>query len=188
MSLVAAVASADTIAAHLLSGQARQQLALDALSGRPISQLAAHNLVSRQFIYQQLQQAQQGLDLAFDPPDQADDLQLLFLAQATGPEVPGAVAVLPQPPCLAAERTSRARRQEPARTAEWSEAGALAGTAGLATFPPVGLSVAVQRRGQHRARLAGATAALRALLVSLATVTRNRLVLNQALGGRTFPP
>lgn len=60
--------------ASLLDAAARQQLALDALAGRPISALAADNCVSRKFVYQQLDRARQGLDLAFDPPDEPDDL------------------------------------------------------------------------------------------------------------------
>src|SRR5262245_50324987 len=51
--------------AALLDGQARQQLALAALSGVPISQIAAEKDVSRKFVYQQLHKAHQGLDLAF---------------------------------------------------------------------------------------------------------------------------
>jgi hypothetical protein len=57
-----------------LDQQARLQLALDALSGVPVAHLAADNLVSRKFVYQQLDRAHQGLDLAFDPPDEPDDL------------------------------------------------------------------------------------------------------------------
>src|SRR5437773_1632702 len=60
--------------AAALPGLARQQLALAALSGVPISQLAADNLVSRKFIYQQLDKAHQGIDLAFDPPASPEDL------------------------------------------------------------------------------------------------------------------
>ena len=60
--------------ASRLGTAARQRLALDALSGRPISALAQEHLVSRKFVYQQLGRARQGLDLAFDPPDEPDDL------------------------------------------------------------------------------------------------------------------
>jgi hypothetical protein len=164
--------------AHLLDPLARRHLALDALGGRPISQLASESLVSRKFVYQQLHKAQAGLDLAFDPPDQADDLQLLFLAQATGPEVPGAVAVLPQPPCLPAERTSRARRQEPARSAEWSGARSLVGTAGLPAFPAGRLKRAV-RLGREPAALAPAPLCAH-FPPRYPTVTLKRLLLNQA--------
>src|SRR5262245_741407 len=60
--------------ASSLSGPARQSLALDALSGVPISRLATDNLVSRKFVYQQLSKAHHGLDLAFDPPASPPDL------------------------------------------------------------------------------------------------------------------
>jgi hypothetical protein len=69
--------------ARQLDPRARQHLALDALGGANISHLAAHNRVSRKFVYLQLHKAQQGLDLAFDPPDQPDDL--LFWLPVTKP-------------------------------------------------------------------------------------------------------
>jgi hypothetical protein len=69
--------------AHLLDPLARRHLALDALGGRPISQLASESLVSRKFVYQQLHKAQAGLDLAFDPAEQPDDL--LFWLPVTKP-------------------------------------------------------------------------------------------------------
>jgi hypothetical protein len=61
-------------AARQLSAQSRQQLALDAIAGVPITQLAAENHVSRKFVYQQLDKAHQGLQLAFDPPQPPEDL------------------------------------------------------------------------------------------------------------------
>lgn len=57
-----------------LPGQARQQLALAALGGVPVSQLAAEHHVSRKFVYQQLHKAHQGLHRAFDPPASPQDL------------------------------------------------------------------------------------------------------------------
>jgi hypothetical protein len=69
--------------AKSLDPLARQHLALDALGGANISHLAAQHRVSRKFVYQQLHKAQQGLDLAFDPPDQPDDL--LFWLPVTKP-------------------------------------------------------------------------------------------------------
>ncbi len=52
----------------------RQQLALDALNGQPIADLARHYDVSRPFIYQQVDKAQQALQQAFDPPPEANDV------------------------------------------------------------------------------------------------------------------
>ena len=69
--------------AALLGASARLRLALDALSGLPISQLAADNLVSRKFVYQQLHRAQAGLQMAFEPPDEPDGL--LFWLPVTKP-------------------------------------------------------------------------------------------------------
>src|SRR5262245_35020795 len=66
-----------------LAGPARQQLALDALAGVPISQIAADNHVSRKFVYRQLHRAHQGLQQAFDPPASPKDL--LFWLPVTRP-------------------------------------------------------------------------------------------------------
>ena len=70
-----------TTPAALLSPDARQQIALAALSGQSISSLAADHEVSRKFVYQQLTRAQQGLDQAFAPsvPDQ----EVLFYLPVT---------------------------------------------------------------------------------------------------------
>jgi hypothetical protein len=69
--------------AALLGASARLQLALDALSGTPVTQLATDNLVSRKFVYQQLDRAQAGLQTAFEPPDEPDGL--LFWLGVTKP-------------------------------------------------------------------------------------------------------
>ena len=63
---------APTIPAQLLPLDARQQIALAALGGLSISGIAADHAVSRKFVYQQLDRAQQGIDSAFAPsvPDQ----------------------------------------------------------------------------------------------------------------------
>jgi hypothetical protein len=62
--------------AALLSPDARQQIALAALSGRSISGIATNHDVSRKFVYQQLTRAQQGLDSAFAPS--VADQEVLF--------------------------------------------------------------------------------------------------------------
>jgi hypothetical protein len=46
--------------AHTLSPKERQHLALDALSGQPITALAQEQHVSRKFVYQQLHKAHDG--------------------------------------------------------------------------------------------------------------------------------
>jgi hypothetical protein len=71
-------------AARTLPPPARQQLALDALAGQPITQLAAQHEVSRKFVYQQLQRAHDGLDHAFTPPPDEPE-QLLFWLPVTKP-------------------------------------------------------------------------------------------------------
>ena len=72
-----------TSPASQLAAPARQQLALAALTGVPISHLAADHHVSRKFIYQQLDKAHQGIDLAFNPPASPQDL--LFWLPVTKP-------------------------------------------------------------------------------------------------------
>jgi hypothetical protein len=65
--------------AHALPPAARQQLALDALSGRAISELARAHDVSRKFVYQQTDKAEQALADAFTPQPPADAAVLFFL-------------------------------------------------------------------------------------------------------------
>jgi hypothetical protein len=68
--------------ARLLPPHARQQLALDALTGRPIAHLAAEHAVSRKFVYQQADKAQHALQAVFEaPPD--DDAVLFHLPVTT---------------------------------------------------------------------------------------------------------
>jgi hypothetical protein len=60
-------------AARALSPNQRQHLAVHALAGtRPLSHLAAEQEVSRKFVYQQADKAQQALDHAFDHDPGAD--------------------------------------------------------------------------------------------------------------------
>lgn len=70
------------IPARLLPPQARQQLALDALAGLPITQLANQHQVSRKFVYRQLHHAHDALDQAFTPPT-PDDPDVLFWLPVT---------------------------------------------------------------------------------------------------------
>src|ERR1700681_2486220 len=64
--------------AHRLDPEQRQQLALHALTGtQTITYLADQNHVSRKFVYQQVEHAQQALDQAFTPPPSLDD-EVLF--------------------------------------------------------------------------------------------------------------
>jgi hypothetical protein len=62
--------------ARLLPPHARQQLALDALTGRPVAHLAEEHDVSRKFVYQQVDKAHHALQAAFQPPP--DDATVLF--------------------------------------------------------------------------------------------------------------
>ncbi len=59
--------SGTAVAASQLDSQQRQQLAVSALAGDSISALARQNEVSRKFIYQQKEQAQQALQDSFTP-------------------------------------------------------------------------------------------------------------------------
>jgi hypothetical protein len=65
--------------AHTLPPAARQQLALDALTGRSISELARDHDVSRKFVYQQADKADQALSDAFRAVPAADTTVLFHL-------------------------------------------------------------------------------------------------------------
>jgi hypothetical protein len=65
--------------ARQLPPHARQQLALDALAGQPITQLAYQHQVSRKFVYRQLHHAHDALDQAFAPPASATPPVLFWL-------------------------------------------------------------------------------------------------------------
>jgi hypothetical protein len=68
--------------AQALAPAQRQRLALDALAGRqPVARLAQQHDVSRQFVYQQADKAQQALDQAFSPVP--DDQRVLFSLPVT---------------------------------------------------------------------------------------------------------
>jgi hypothetical protein len=69
-------------AARLLPPPVRQQLALAALAGQPITDLADRHQVSRKFVYQQLHHAHEALDQAFVPPP-LDPPHLLFWLPVT---------------------------------------------------------------------------------------------------------
>ena len=71
--------------AKSLDPRARLRLALDALSGVPVTHIASEHLVSRKFVYQQLRRAERGLDLAFDPPADHQPDDLLFWLPVTRP-------------------------------------------------------------------------------------------------------
>jgi hypothetical protein len=68
----------------LLPPLARQQLALDALAGQPVSGLARQHQVSRKFVTQQVQRAHGALEQAFAPPTEKPP-QLLFWLPVTTP-------------------------------------------------------------------------------------------------------
>jgi len=70
--------------AAALPGPSRQQVALDALRGLPISHIASQQQVSRKFVYQQLHQAQDALENAFATPP-TEPPQLLFWLPVTKP-------------------------------------------------------------------------------------------------------
>ena len=65
--------------AHLLTPQQRQQIALDALAGQPISDLAVQHQVSRKFVYQQLAIAYDALDQAFAAEPDDHEAVLFYL-------------------------------------------------------------------------------------------------------------
>jgi hypothetical protein len=77
-SVTPAVATA-SVAAQELSPAARQQLALDALAGHTITELAGQHQVSRKFVYQQLHRAEQGVEQAFAPAGPAGEPILFWL-------------------------------------------------------------------------------------------------------------
>src|SRR5271163_359023 len=68
--------------AYQLTRAQRRQLAVDALAGQSIAQLAEQHQVSRKFIYQQLAIAHDALEQAFAP--EADDQEkVLFYLPVT---------------------------------------------------------------------------------------------------------
>jgi hypothetical protein len=75
--------AASACPAHLLDPSQRQQLAVAALAGaRPVSHLAADYQVSRKFVYQQADKAEQALTAAF-APDLPPDGRVLFWLPVT---------------------------------------------------------------------------------------------------------
>jgi hypothetical protein len=78
----AAAQPCPTAPAHRLLPPQRQQLALEALTGHSVSVLAQEHQVSRKFVYQQRQQAQDALDQAFAPAP-ADPDAVLFTLPVT---------------------------------------------------------------------------------------------------------
>lgn len=61
--------------ARQLPAAARQRLAVEALAGEPVSELARQQHVSRRFVYRQLEQARTAIDEAFEPsPDEPPEL------------------------------------------------------------------------------------------------------------------
>jgi len=77
-----AAAAVPRTPAQVLPPSARQQLALDALAGQSISALARDHDVSRKFVYQQADKAEQALAEAF-VPDPPDDGSVLFYLPVT---------------------------------------------------------------------------------------------------------
>jgi len=73
-----ALATNPTNIASELDGPQRQQLAVAALAGDNVSDLARQNQVSRKFIYQQKEKAQQSLHESFTPSP-ADEEVLFYL-------------------------------------------------------------------------------------------------------------
>ncbi len=69
----------DTWPAQRLEPQQRQALAIEGLAGRAISHLAAEHGVSRKFVNQQVDKAEQALHNAFTPPPATDDKVLFYL-------------------------------------------------------------------------------------------------------------
>jgi hypothetical protein len=82
MCILSSQAAAVPTPAQQLPPAVRQQLALDALAGLPIRQLAQQQQVSRKFVSQQVQRARHALHQAFAPPSPADD-EVLFVLPVT---------------------------------------------------------------------------------------------------------
>lgn len=77
---VSSTSAAPTCPAKLLTAHQRLELAVDAFVGAcPLTQLAADYQVSRKFVYQQLDKAEQALAEAFAPDHPADDTVLFWL-------------------------------------------------------------------------------------------------------------
>ena len=77
---VAPTPAAPACPAKLFAPHQRQELAVEALAGaRPVSQLAQDHQVSRKFVYQQVDKAEQALTEAFAPNLAAADHVLFWL-------------------------------------------------------------------------------------------------------------
>jgi len=76
--------AAPSATARHLPPPVRRRLALDALAGQPVADLAAAHRVSRKFVYQQRRRAHGALDQAFAPAPAAP-AQLLFWLPVTKP-------------------------------------------------------------------------------------------------------
>ena len=74
-----AVVPAPRTPAQALPPAARQQLAVDALAGCSVTELAREHDVSRKFVYQQADKAEQALAETFSPDPPADDAVLFYL-------------------------------------------------------------------------------------------------------------
>ena len=69
-------------AAHRLSPADRQELAIQVLGrAQPVTRLSREHKVSRKFLYEQAQKAQQALEGAFEPS--ADEPEVLFYLPVT---------------------------------------------------------------------------------------------------------
>jgi hypothetical protein len=79
---VAVPAHAVSTPAQLLPAAVRQQLALDALAGLPVTELAQQHQVSRKFVTRQAEHARQALRQAFAPPVPSDE-EVLFVLPVT---------------------------------------------------------------------------------------------------------
>ncbi len=72
--LPATPTSATSSPARRLPPSDRQQLAIDALAGQPIAELAREHDVSRKFVYQQADKARHAVQEAFTPPTPQQDV------------------------------------------------------------------------------------------------------------------